>query len=121
VAEKHWKEQWEDEAHAEYEALCALPIEELRRRFEKRRFGQYYGIWDAIATKRDLASVGWQLLDFLRSRADYLHRYHCARALLALLDCRAFEAADLSVEHRGSSKNLATVEALLTNAIGPRP
>jgi len=121
MAEKHWKEQWEDGAGAELEDLHALPIEELRRRVAKRRFGDYYMIWDAIAAKRDLAAVGWQLVDFLKSSADYLHRYHCARALLALMDCKDFEAADLSAELRNPAKNLVIVETLLVSALGPRP
>jgi hypothetical protein len=121
VAERHWKEQWEDESHAEYEVLRALPLEERRRRIAKRQFGSYYMIWDAIAAKRDLPPVAWQLFEFLKSHADYLHRYHCARALLALMDYRDLQAADLSVEHMNPSKNLATIEALLEKAVGPRP
>jgi hypothetical protein len=121
VAEKHWKERWEDDAHAEYEKLRALSLEKLCERVRRGKFGEHYAIWDAIAAKRDLAPVGWQLFDFLNSNADYLHRYHCARALLALLDCKEFQAADLSVAHMNASKNLAIVEALLEQAIGRPP
>ena len=121
VAEKHWKEQWEDGAGVEYEELCLLPLEELGRRIAKRQFGGYYMIWDAISAKQDLLSVGWPLFDFLKSPSEYLHRYHCARALLALMNSTEFQAADLSVEHVDRPKNLARVAALLERALGPRP
>jgi hypothetical protein len=120
MADKDWREQWEDAAGAELEELRALPLDELQHRIAKRRLGSYYMIWDAIAAKRDLAAVGWQLFDFLGSSADYLNRYHCARALLALLDCRDFDPADLSAEQRNPRQNLAAVQTLLESAVGPR-
>jgi len=119
--EKHWKEQWEDDADTELEKLSALPIAELRRRVQAGELGGFYMIWNAIAAKEDLAAIGWQLLDFLSSPADYLHRYHCARALLALLRCTKYEPVDLTVAHKNPAKALGELEQMLTLAVGPRP
>jgi hypothetical protein len=117
MADKDWREQWEDASGSELEELRALPLDELQHRIAKRRLGSYYVIWDAIAARRDLAAVGWRLFDFLESSADYLNRYHCARVLLALLDCRDFEPADLSAEQRNPRQNLAAVQRLPQNAL----
>jgi HEAT repeat protein len=121
MAEKHWKERWEDDADGEYQQLRALPLDDLRRRLAKGKFGQHHMLWSAIAAKGDLEPVGWELFDFLKSSGDYLQRYHCARALLALLECKDLQPAELAVEHPDPSAKRARVEALLTNALGPRP
>jgi hypothetical protein len=121
MTEKHWKEQWEDDADAELERLSALPIEELSRRVQSQELGGFYMIWNAIAAKGDLPSVGWQLFDFLNSPADYLHRYHCARTFLTLLRCTTYEPVDLTVAHKNPAKALGELEQMLSRAVGPRP
>ena len=59
--------------------------------------------------------------DFLNSPADYLHRYHCARALLALLRCTTYEPVDLTVARKNPAKALGELEQLLAHTVGPRP
>lgn len=116
----HWKEMYEDAADADYRRFAKLSTTDLLRRVSRREFGDYYTLWNAIADKRDLRATGWALFDFLYSDADYLHRYHCARALLALLDCTTYEPVQLSAGHDGQPQRLLAVAQLLEQSIGPR-
>lgn len=115
-----WREEYERHADADLAALSAESLPSLIRRLERRDFGDYYVFWDAIASKGDLQAVGWRMFDFLGSDATYLHRYHCARVLLALLGDKRYEAADLTVAHRNPARALADVERELTRVVGPR-
>ncbi|MBC7894612.1 MAG: hypothetical protein H7066_04315 [Cytophagaceae bacterium] len=115
-----WREHYEDAADADLAAMSAESLPQLIRRVQRREFGEYYALWDAIAGKRDLHAVGWLMFDFITSDATYLHRYHCARALLVLLGNSTYEAADLTVAHREPARALAVVEQELVRAIGPR-
>jgi hypothetical protein len=120
MAEGQWKEEYEAAGDAEFAKFSALSVGELRRRVERREFGQQYSFWTAIAAKRDVAAFGWLLFDFINSSEDYLQRYHAARALLALLKVTIYEPGDLTIAHRHPEKALADVAARLVQAIGPR-
>lgn len=115
-----WRKRYERAADADLAAMNTASLPELIRRVERRQFGDYYVIWDAIAAKRDLHAVGWFMFAFITSGATYLHRYHCARTLLELLGNTTCEAADLTVAHREPARALAVVEQELVRAIGPR-
>ena len=120
MREGSWRDQWEDGATAELEHFRAMSLDDLLARVRRGRFGEYHVIWDAIAEKRDVRRAGWVLYDVVKSSADYLHRYHAARGLLALLECTRYEPADLTVAHRNPATALAEVEAMLVRAAGAR-
>jgi hypothetical protein len=120
VGDGSWRDQWENAATSELDRFRTMPLEDLLDRLERRKFGDYHVIWDAVAERNDLARAAWVLYDIVRSPADYLDRYHAARALLALLRVMPYEPADLTVAHRHPEPALAAVEAMLTREIGPR-
>lgn len=118
---KDWQECWEEAANTERQELSALSLDALMHQVRSNALGSYYGIWDTIAAKADLHTVGWRLFSFLRMGGDYLHRYHCARVLLGLMGCTKYEPADLSAPQRNPSVALAEVARLLESSLGPRP
>jgi hypothetical protein len=113
-----WREVWEDEAQAEYDVFCAMPLASLLERVARNELGSYYVIWNAIATKGDLRLAGWPLFEFASSTAPYLHRYHCAAALLTLLQTSRYQPAQLTVDHLNSAAALADVASMLEAKIG---
>lgn len=115
-----WKEQYEDAADEEEARYRRRPVAELLADVKSGRVGEYATIWRVIGERGELAGVGWELVDFLRSPAPYLARYHCAAALLRLLGSREFEAVQLSALSPELERNLARVHALLVQAIGVR-
>jgi hypothetical protein len=119
MGSKDWRENWEAAASTEHQSLGALPLEALMTRVNTNALGSYYGIWDAIALKADLRTVGWRLFSFLRSEGDYLHRYHCARTLLGLMGCTKYDPADLTAPQRNPAVALAEIARLLDSSIGP--
>jgi hypothetical protein len=115
-----WREQWDIEAQQELEGFRDLPAERLLESIEAQKFGEYSTIWTAIAERATLPQAGWRLCSFLESDADYHQRYHCARALLRLLDDTRWQPVELSAEW-GRSKHLADMRRALEQRIGPRP
>lgn len=114
-----WREEYDQHADVERAQLDKVPIHDLYARVQARDLGDCYQIWGTIAARANLTEVGWMLFDVLESDLDYLHRYHCADALLHLLGEKQLTAVDLSAEW-GRTKNLPTVAALLDQRIGPR-
>ncbi len=112
---------YEDDADRELAQLSALPLSELRRRVRDKEFGMSKVIWSAIASKHhESPSVAWLLFDFVKSNAEYLDRYACARALLTLLGTNKYEAADLTIAHRNPAAALADIETMIVSKSGPR-
>jgi len=122
---EEFQQQYEDDAGREFAALSALPVAKLLDRVRAGKFGDFYHqLWPAIASKATLAEAGWVLFDVLESKADYLHRYHCAAALIKLAGTplAAMTPVMLSVEKAPTTKeNLETVRNVLTQLIGPQP
>jgi hypothetical protein len=115
-----WREQYEDAADDEEARYRRRPVAELLADVKTGRVGEYATIWRVIGERGELARVGWELMDYLRSPAPYLARYHCAAALLRLLGSREFEAVQLSALSPELDHNLARVDALLGQRIGER-
>lgn len=120
MTEKHWRDQYDDSANAEHKSLNAESVEKLKKRVMKKDFGEYYAIWTAIADTKDLPAFGWMMFDFIKSNEDYLQRYNCARALLAMMGTTKYEPQNLTIKHMKPEAALADVEVMLTEAIGPR-
>ena len=108
-----FQERYERMAGAEYDAYMARSAAELVVDASAGRFGEYYQLWRAIASKATLGEAGRVLLDVVRGPADYLVRYHAADALLALLQTTVFEAVDLTGGRDGGAERLDVVERLL--------
>jgi hypothetical protein len=116
-----WQDHWEEFTAAERAACDKACLEVLLGDVCGGQFGRYHQIWPAIAARASLEQAGWTLYEVLGRDIDYLHRYHCADALLALIGDAPLKAVDLAGGHAGVSNNLETLEALLTSRIGDRP
>jgi len=116
----HWREQWESHADEEAARYDKMAVCDVIADIRCSRFGDYYTIWRAVARRATLAEVGWVLLDVLESDAPYLARYHCAAALLQLLQCTEFEPVALSARGFPLASNLTEVRARIEARIGPR-
>lgn len=79
-----FQERWDIEAEHELERYMAMSPEDLARRVQGGDYGSYHTLWTAITRKCGLADVQETLMRILRSDEEYLPRYHCARALIAL-------------------------------------
>lgn len=119
---KHWHDLWEEHADAERQSQDRRPVSSLLEAVRQRKFGDYYTLWYAIAAKATLVEAGWTLFAVLESPdIDYLHRYHCAAALLQLIGDLRFEQVELSAARFPLAENLAEVRRVLEARIGPRP
>jgi hypothetical protein len=121
MTSQHWRDLWDEHADAERQAQDPLPVGKLLEAVRRRKFGDYYTLWYAIAAKATLVEAGWILLDVLESDIDYLHRYHCAAALLQLIGDLKFEPVELSATHFPLAGNLAQVRRVLEVRLGPPP
>lgn len=115
---KTWQDHWDEAADDEYRSMEERPLSELLADAGSGRFGSYYTIWRVIGRKAALAEAGWVLFAVLEGEADYLHRYHCAGALLELLRNIGMEPVDLSADHKAKRENLARLRRQLVSRIG---
>ena len=79
-----FQEHWEQAADAELSSFRRRPASELLAEIARGEYGSYYQIWHALQGRTTIEQAGSLLLSVLRSRADYLVRYHCATLLLSL-------------------------------------
>ena len=93
------------------------PIGELLEDARHGRWGSYYNLWDAIADRAMLEQAGWLLMDVLDSNADYLIRYHCAAALIKLMQLTDLEPVHLSADWPTRPGQLARVKTELQRRV----
>jgi hypothetical protein len=119
----HWRDEYEINAARDRAAVDAHPVEHLLDDVRQRRFGGYYSLWYSIAARATPQAAGWTLFEALMDPGiDFLNRYHCAAALLLLLDIDRFQPLQLSAKTRpDTASNLAQVEVLLDMRVGPPP
>ena len=79
-----FQEYWEQAANAERSNYRARSPHKLLEDIAHGKYGTYYQIWYALQGRTTFEEAGVLLLSVLRSRADYLVRYHCATLLLSL-------------------------------------
>lgn len=116
-----WREIWEEHAEQERAKQDITPVSELLKQVEQGDYGNYYGIWKAIAKRAKLKQAGWILFAVLERDIDYLHRYHCAEALVRLLGRKApFTAVELSADIPERAANIARLRELLEQRLGSR-
>ena len=120
-AKKHWREEWEDHAEVDRLRLDNISVERLLNAIRSGQYGDYYNIWYSIAERASLNMAGWVLFDALNKEIDYLHRYHCAAALLSLLKVSHIQPVQLSGENHSPKENIKAVRSLLEKAIGHHP
>lgn len=114
-----WQEEWERAANEELAWTRQQPVDELLARLKHRAFGGYLVLPDVIAEKATLAQAGWPLFEVLMDDSlDYLHRYHCAEALIKLMGGAPFEPVDLSANRAERPAHLAEMAVLLEKQIG---
>lgn len=121
-AAQDWKQTYEVAADAEAARYERLSLSELLSDIRRGKVGEYERpIWDAVARKGTAAEVGWVLYDVLMSDRPYLERYHCAAALLSVLQCTEFEPVALSANWPTRPDNLARLAQRVEQAAGPHP
>jgi hypothetical protein len=120
-AKKHWREEYDDAAEADRLRLDKIPVEQLLNSVRSGQYGNYYGIWYSIAERASVETAGWILFDTLNAQIDYLYRYHCAAALLALLKISHIQPVQLSGENHHPEVNIEAVRVLLEQAVGRHP
>ena len=117
----HWRDEYEVHADRARAAVDALPVETLLDDVRRGHYGEYYGVWYSIADRASLEIAGWILFDILHRDIDYLYRYHCAAALLSLLEVREIQPVELSGAGHDRAGNLGKIDRLLTARLGARP
>ena len=117
----HWRDEYDVHADAARRAVDARPVAALIEDVRRGRYGDYYSIWYSIAERASLGNAGWVLFDVLKRNIDYLYRYHCAAALIALLGSAEFEPVQLSggPAHE-MPRHLERLRGLLEACLGPR-
>jgi hypothetical protein len=118
-----FQERWEEEAGKEREHYDSLPITDLLEDIRQRKPGEYYQIWYSLKGRAKLEEVGWSLYDFLQSGEDYLFRYHCAAALIAIagLDAKGYRPEHLSARPAHPvDERLQEVYEFLESQLGKR-
>ena len=88
---------WEQEARVERAAYDGRSIEDLLEDVRRKYFGRYYTIWYSIAARCQLVDAGWQLLEVLDHQSyDQMYRYHCAAALIQLMQSNRWHPDELT-------------------------
>jgi hypothetical protein len=114
-----WRMQYEIAANEEIARFRQASDDELCAAIRNRATGEYYGAWRALAARRPTPEICWLLYEVLLSERPYLDRYHCASALLQLLQCGGFEAVELSAAWPVVPANLAQVRTVIESQFGP--
>lgn len=115
-----WRSLWEDASSKEESRWKRASDHQLLAAVRSRSTGEYYGLWRELGSRRPSAEVCWVLFDVLESDREYLERYHCADALLKLLNIDALEAVALSAGWPEEPANLARVRGVIESRFGPR-
>jgi hypothetical protein len=93
-----YQEHFERAAEAEGRRYDAMPVATIIAEIRAGRFGECYQIWYSLAKRAKPEETNDVLLSFLDSEAEYLHRYHCAAALIQINKLSAWEPHHLSAE-----------------------
>jgi hypothetical protein len=86
---------------AEYKRMMRQPRWLLMLRLRLGMLGKYRQIWKAVAAKATPEDANELLIDYIESAPDFLDRYWCANALIALnrLDRFGWRAGNLSAQY----------------------
>lgn len=117
--ELEFRARYEKEAAADKAATDKVPLERLLERVRQRYYGSYFSLWRSIAQRATLEQAGWALLEVLKTEPQYLQRYHCASALLALMGKSRAEAVHYSADNANRWENLESLETELLARVGP--
>ncbi len=115
-----WRDKWEQDATAERRRQDKTPVAQLLADIQHKKFGEHYGIWYSVGERATLQQAGWILFNILQSDVDYLHRYHCAAALIKLAWLKQFEPVQLSGGNHPYRENLQRVEEILKEQLGSK-
>jgi hypothetical protein len=108
-----YQRYFEEAAAAEHARFDAMTVAEVIAEINADRLGSCYSIWYSLGARATPLEANDLLLNYLASDAEYLHRYHCAAALIQINRLR-WEPHQLSAfETQDVEKNLATVREAL--------
>jgi hypothetical protein len=112
-----YQKYFEQQAEAEKASFARLPVEDLLTDIRAHRFYQCHQIWYSLAERATPAQANSLLLSCLESDLEYLHRYHCAAALIAINHLEGWEPHQLSAEKTQPVKaNLQRIRSELNEA-----
>lgn len=116
-----WRSQWEDASSKESQRWQRASDAELIAAVRQRATGEYYALWRELGKRTATVELCWVLFDVLESDREYLDRYHCADALIALLRITDLEAVALSAGWPEVPANLQRVRGMIESTFGARP
>jgi hypothetical protein len=109
-----FQQHFEQAAALERQHCDALPVAALIAEIRAGRLGRYYQVWYSLGARAEPSEANTLLLSFLASEADYLHRYHCAAALIQINRLQRWAPQELSaLRMYPVAENLAKVRAEL--------
>lgn len=112
LSQMHWRDRWEYEAKREAEEYAKQSEQQLLRQIQNGQLGNYYQIWHEIGKKGTLQNAAIVLLEFLQQYPgdnNMHHRYHCAGALLKIINKRSIVPTDdlrkaIQWDHQGEEE-----------------
>jgi len=116
-----WRDRWDEAAVEERLVMERTPVDDLLLQAASGRYGAYHQIWYVLARAAGLRRVARVFLRVLEDESDPLPRYHCAAALLELLEGSAITPAELSARPGGVGDSLTRLRGELEKRLGPAP
>lgn len=109
-----FQEWWEKNAKVELQHFDAMPVLAIVDAIRAGRLGEFYQIWRSLAQRARPDEANDLLLSFLSSQAEYLHRNHCAAALIQINHLTEWQPEELSASSvHPVAKNLEKVRERL--------
>lgn len=96
-----FQDRWDVEAQRELDGYLEMSPFDLLQQVESRNYGSYHTLWTAVARICRLDDVRDTLMRILRSDEEYLTRYHCAGALIALSSAAEAGFTEVQLSARG--------------------
>ncbi len=101
------REESEIEAGKYAEKYAGMSADELVQRVRDRKYDEYFQLWHALPGKVEPDRINHLFRAVLESDEEYLQRYHCAAAFIAINGLNEFEPCQLSArETQPVSENL---------------
>ena len=114
-----FQEHFAEQAEAEVRRYALMSVAEIITEIQEGRLGECYQIWHVLGERAAPQEANELLLAFLSSPAEYLHRYHCAAALIQINKLTDWKPEQLSADQTHTvARNLEEVRRQLCDPDG---